>query len=185
MTGEDKEFINAYIAFIKFVSELDDIKFQEVRHDFEHAGEICGEYFLRFLDHTINAIDYLALEDCINMRYFHQLNKGYQSYQNGVLQPHVRYPWAFEKARERYMKLYPDEYSNKGEWISKSSSEELSNFDKWENGEVTPEPAIISTFQDGEKVNDEKILASSENDLEKLKEENPAVHKLIDKFSLE
>ena len=122
---EYQTWIVGYLSGMKYVSELDDIAFRRVRAACEEFGEIDGQYFIGDFERPMSAIEFQTLEDCINMRTFYEMNKGYQRADDEKWHPQVTFPAAFVSARIDFKKYYPAEYEGRGYWITTLSAEQL------------------------------------------------------------
>lgn len=122
---EYQAWIVGYLSGMKQVSELDDVAFRRMRSICEEVREIDGQYFLDDFERPLDAIEFLTLEDCINMRTFYEINKGYQRTDDEKWHPQVTFPAAFVSARIDFKKNYPTEYEGCGHWITTLSAEQL------------------------------------------------------------
>lgn len=134
----EEEYVAAYLKYMQKLSDLDDRTCQILQSECDKAtpdGPIgkCT-YRIKTLSATINTIHFCALKECVDMRLFTLVNKGFCFDEDGLWRINVTYPEAFVKAREIFKERFSAKYEGKDAWITDMSCKELLGFDKIDVG---------------------------------------------------
>lgn len=134
----EEEYVAAYLKYMQKLSELDDRMCHILQSECDNVtpegpfGE--DTYRIKTLSTTINIFHFLALKECVDMRLYALVNKGFCFDEDELWRPHVSYPAAFVKAREIFKERFSAKYEGRDAWITDMSCEELLGFDKFDVG---------------------------------------------------
>jgi hypothetical protein len=111
--------VAAYLWAIRFVSDLDDDKFRNVKKECDTIKIGEGEYFVPSIPGSMTIFQLSALRDCLNLREYAAIGEKYvHHYTEANCRPHVTDAYSFVMARKAFQEYFNKEFQQKGWWIT-------------------------------------------------------------------
>lgn len=120
--------VAAYLWAIRFVSDLDDDKFRNVKKECDAIKIGEEEYFVPSIPGSMNIFQLGALRDCLNLREYAAIGEKYvHHYTEANCRPHVTDAYSFVMARKAFQEYFNKEFQENGWWITDLNLQQLSN----------------------------------------------------------
>lgn len=120
--------VAAYLWAIRFVSDLDDDKFRNVKKECDAIKIGEEEYFVPSIPGSMNIFQLGALRDCLNLREHAAIGEKYvHHYTEANCRPHVTDAYSFVMARKAFQEYFNKEFQENGWWITDLNLQQLSN----------------------------------------------------------